>query len=169
MASRSQCSEQFVSETRFRLVAPPVVQARRACAFVSRRTLPRGRCRLTRVRPQHRLGCPSFGGQRTVGASRCVRKCKSSLVRLVLSRAHSRPCWLAAPSRRSSTRARVGPHRRMQMQQLTLRSSGRSPGYRGTPLNSNVGCFKSECECRGITAPRPSALFVAVVEGHGTK
>jgi hypothetical protein len=32
------------------------------------------------------------------------------------------------------------------------------------PLNSNVGCFKSECKCRGFAAPKPSASLVAAVE-----
>jgi hypothetical protein len=49
---------------------------------------------------------------------------------------------------------------------LTRSTSGHAPGYRVLPLKSNVGCFKSECKCRGSAAPKPSASLVAVAEVH---
>jgi hypothetical protein len=40
------------------------------------------------------------------------------------------------------------------------------PACRSGQLTSNVGCFKSEYECRSITASRPSASLVAAAEVH---
>ena len=85
------------------------------------------------------MGCPSFGGQRTVFALSPLCKSKHGVVRRRARRAHSRPCnWSVL---QPSVRPRIKRRRRICVANanLTIRSSGQPPEYRGLPLTSNVG------------------------------
>jgi hypothetical protein len=62
----------------------------------------------------------------------------SGLVRSLKRRAHSQPCSQNQPRRVVHTSLRPGSCGSKQTRHLTLLSSGRTPEYRCTPLNSNV-------------------------------
>ena len=137
---RSARCAQNTSRRRRRASSTATVRSARGHCAASPRTAVAVAPRVfARVQRQVAVGCPSFGGQRTVGCLSPPRKCKFGVVQFRARRANSWQCNSSVLQ--LSVRLRIKQRRRIcaANANLTIRSSGRAYG---TPLTSNVRCFE---------------------------